>query len=112
MAIYSMAKADVLLIDWNIIEINKPEQEMHSFFIGFSVYDGIGRLSTKIQDYDPKSQTGTTRSGSTYTLEGQPGMPHPDAMYVLYHYWPKEFIDRELFSSESTGTLTFKYPLN
>lgn len=111
MAIYAMGKADVLLINWNILEIAKPGCEKESAFIGYSVFDGIGRLSTPIQHFDPKTQIGRTESGSTYTLKGKPGMPHEDAMYVLYSFWRKDFADRELFSVDSTGKLSFKYPV-
>lgn len=111
MSVWSLGKAEVLLSDWNIIEVTVPGGERGELFIGFSVNEGIGRLSTRIEHFDPKTMTGRTISGSTYTLIGEPGMPHDDAIYVLETKLGAETVSKELFSDQASGDLKFKYPV-
>jgi hypothetical protein len=72
--------------------------------------DGLGRVSTPIKDFDEKSKTGTTHSGSTYTCIGEPGLPHDEAIYVLGSLIGVEKVQKELFSEASFGALKFRYP--
>lgn len=109
MSVISLGKANVTLRDWNILIITTADGLREELFIGYSIGDGLGRLSTKIEHYDPETQTGATHSGSTYNLIGQPGMPHDDAMYVLESFLSPEIVNLELFSDHSTGALRFKY---
>ena len=80
-------------------------------FVGYSVGDGLGRVSTVIQEFDKETGIERTRSGSTYTVIGEPGIPHDDALYVLESQIGISRVAKELFSDESTGALTFKYPI-
>jgi len=107
----SMDKADVILISWNIVCIKLPDGGYGEIFIGYSVGDALGRVSTVIQEFDKETGKGRTRSGSTYTVIGEPGIPHDDALYVLESQIGKARVAKELFSDESTGAVTFKYPL-
>lgn len=107
----TMDKADVTLVGWNIVCINTPSGEHGEIFVGYSVGDGLGRVSTVIQEFDKETGTGRTRSGSTYTVVGEPGIPHDDALYVLESQIGKARVAKELFSVESTGAVTFKYPV-
>lgn len=110
MSVWSLGKAEVLLSEWNIIEVKVPGGR-GELFIGYSVNEGVGRLSTRIEHFDPESKTGRTISGSTYTFIGEPGMPHDDAIYVLETKLGAERVDKELFSNEASGDLKFKYPV-
>jgi len=75
-----MPPSTVVLREWNIIEL-KDFGSRH--FVGFSIYDKIGRVSTPIQDFDDIAWEGVTESGSNYLFKGEPGLVHPDAFYVL-----------------------------
>ena len=112
MTVIDMKKADVVLSDWNIVQVPSKEGGLFEIFVGFSMNDGIGRMSTVIQSFDETNKTGITRSGSTYSLVGEPGMPHKDAVYVLEQQLGYERVQKELFSNEATGMMTFKYPIN
>lgn len=70
----------VELIEWNIIEI---PQTGTRHFVGFSIYDKFGRVSTPIVEFDEVTFLGKTQSGSEYLLKGAPGKVHDDALYVL-----------------------------
>lgn len=111
MPVVSLGKAEVILTDWNILVVKDVGDTVIELFMGFSVHDRFGRLSTQIEKFDPENRTGTTFSGSTYSLIGEPGLPHDDALYVLEHRIGKVIVERELFSDQSMGILTFKYPL-
>jgi len=106
-----MDKADVTLIDWNIVCIKSPDGWYGEIFVGYSVGDALGRVSTVIQEFDKEMGKGRTKSGSTYTVIGKPDIPHDDALYVLESQIGKARVVKELFSDESTGTVTFKYPI-
>jgi hypothetical protein len=107
----TMDKADVILIGWNIVCIKTPSGEYGEIFVGYSVGDGLGRVSAAIQEFNKETGKGRTRSGSTYTVIGEPGVPHTDALYVLESQIGKARVTKELFSDESTGAVTFKYPI-
>lgn len=107
-----MDKAEVTLIDWNIVCIKLPDGGGGEIFVGYSVSDGLGRVSTVIQEFDKEIGKGRTRSGSVYTVIGEPSVPHDDALYVLESQIGKAKVVKELFSDESTGAITFKYPID
>lgn len=111
MTVNNVGKADVVLSDWNIVQLRSKEGEMLEIFVGYSVNDGFGRMSTLIQSFDEINKTGITKSGSTYSLIGQPGMPHDDAIYVLETRIGYERVHNELFSSEASGFVKFRYPI-
>ena len=111
MTVKNVGKADVVLSDWNILQVASEDGGMLEIFVGFSVKDGIGRMSTLIQSYDEFNKTGITKSGSTYSLIGEPGMPHDDAIYVLETKLGHARVHKELFSSEASGFVKFRYPI-
>lgn len=62
---------------WSVREL--PDGDRH--FVGYNLTEGEGRVSSKILSFDPRTMTGTTRSGRKYTLLGTPGV-NMDAEYV------------------------------
>ncbi|MCC5797631.1 MAG: hypothetical protein JJU48_09945 [Methylophaga sp.] len=112
MTVVNMPKADVILKNWNILQITVPGSgHTGEIFIGFSVNDGLGRLSTKIVSFDEEAKTGVTSSGSRYTCIGEPGVPDDEAIYVLEQQVGEEKVRSELFSEDRDGSLKFLYPL-
>lgn len=111
MTVTNLQKADVVLSHWNIVQVLSKESGLVEIFVGYSVNDGLGRMSTVIQSFDEINQTGITKSGSTYTLIGEPGMPHDNAIYVLETKLGYERVHKELFSSEASGVVKFRYPV-
>ena len=111
MTVKNLGKADVVLSHWNILQVPSKEGDMLEIFVGFSMNDGIGRMSTVIQSFDEINKTAITKSGSTYSLVGEPGMPHEDAIYVLETKLGYERVHKELFSSEASGFVKFRYPI-
>ncbi len=111
MSLYSLRKSDVLLCDWNIIEVTVSDNRYGELFIGYSINEMIGRLSTKIVHLDLELMTGKTISGSTYKLIGEPGLPHDDAIYILEQKPGAEAVLRELFSDNDSGGIKFKLPI-
>jgi hypothetical protein len=109
--IKTMDKAAVTLIDWNSVCIKFPDDDYVEIFVGYSVGDSLGRVSTEIQEFDKESGKGRTESGSTYTVIGEPSIPHDDALYVLESTIGKSMVAKELLSDESTGAVMFKYPI-
>lgn len=107
----TLPKAAVTLIGWNIVCIKLPDGGFAEVFSGYSVDDCLGRLSTPIQEFDKETGHGRTRSGSTYSVVGVPGMPHDDAIYVLESQFGRELVTNELFSEKETDILNFKYPI-
>lgn len=78
----SLAPADVVMSDWNIVVI-KHNGNIIEKFLGYSVRDRTYRISSQIQDYDAEDKTGTTLSGSSYTFLDPPGQLHPVAQPVF-----------------------------
>lgn len=103
----------VTLREWNIIVIQEPNEETSEIFLGFSVSDNIGRMSTAILKYDDKTGVGETRSGSRYQTIGKPGMPHDDAIYVLESIVGEEMAAKVVLTinGEAGGVVSFKYTI-
>lgn len=81
MPIYvSTSSAHVVLERWSIREAGDGRRH----FVGYSILDCDGRVSTPICSFDPVTRTGTTESGSTYQLVGRAGHDK-DAEYVWSH---------------------------
>lgn len=104
-----LPRSDIQLINWNIICLNLPSGESGEFFIGYSLNDRLARFSTLILEFDEEKKIGKTKSGSTYSLLGEPGHPCEDGLHVLYQLFGKARIQNELFSDETEGILCFKY---
>lgn len=109
MSVVSLAAGKVILSHWNILQINTPDG-CGEIFIGYSQNDGLGRVSTVIQQFDEATKSGRTKSGSEYTLLGEPGMPHDDAIYVLERTVGTDLVQKELLSGNSE-VLRFRYPV-
>lgn len=107
-----LSKSEVQLVNWNIIQLFLPSGESGEFFIGYSLRDSLARFSTPIVEYDEMKRLGRTRSGSTYQLLGLPSHPCKYGMNVLYELFGKDHVKKELFSSEASGVLSFKYSIN
>ncbi len=87
--ISSLPAGEVILSDWNIIEITGTGEQ---HFVGYSELDRLGRVSTQIKQFDEETGMGETRSGSQYKVIGKPGRLHRDARYVLERVCPIELI--------------------
>lgn len=109
MTVISMEKADVVLTDWNIVQIQTSDGNFGELFIGYSIHDGLGRVSTRIESYDEKTKAGQTHSGSNYVLKGEPGRPHHDALYVLETAIGSERVKGALDNQEGYMGLRFRY---
>lgn len=74
---------EVELTNWSICEVSSAlwsERTRH--FIGHSLTEGPGRVSSAIQHFDQDYMVGITRSGRSYKLSGNPGRDS-DAQYVF-----------------------------
>ncbi|KKN80467.1 hypothetical protein LCGC14_0329120 [marine sediment metagenome] len=101
----------VRLLDWNIIVLDLPNENLTEIFVGYSQTDLIGRVSTPIQEFDIKTGQGKTKSGSIYEVIGEPGKPHDDAIYVLERIIGLDLVQKELFVDPYKGKIRFKYPI-
>jgi hypothetical protein len=74
---------DIRLTHWQVFSIPSLDGEgMDRHFNGRSASTGDpGRVSSRITNFDPKTKTGTTRSGRKYQLVGPSGCSG-DPMYV------------------------------
>lgn len=64
----------ITLRQWQIFEVQfpqKPNRTRH--FVGYSVHDHAGQVSSAIQKFDPETMRGVTESGRIYQLLGLPG---------------------------------------
>ena len=65
---------EIMLQLWQIFEVQfpqKPNRTRH--FVGFSVRERAGQVSSAIQQFDPQTMRGVTESGRVYQLQGPPG---------------------------------------
>lgn len=69
---------EITLRSWQIFEVDKEGGDRH--FVGWNT-QGEGRVSSKIETFDPVTRRGVTRSGRVYELLGDPGV-NMDALYV------------------------------
>ncbi len=111
MSIFGLPASNVVMSDWNILQVEIDEGVITELFIGYSEHDRLGRISTPIEDFDEEAGTGSTESGSTYQVIGKAGMPHDDAMYVLETRLGREKVRAELFSDDPKKRLRFRYPV-
>jgi hypothetical protein len=51
-------------------------------FVGYNRITCDGRVSSKIEQWNPDTRTGITRSGRRYKLQEYAGFVHDDAVYV------------------------------
>lgn len=72
----------VTMSDWNIVVIEYEEHVVERF-IGYCYEIRSYRFSSDVVEYDPESNTGKTRSGSSYVFLDRPGKLHPMAKRFL-----------------------------
>lgn len=65
------------LVRWQVIEVDGKGRH----FVGHAIGHFGGRASSAIQEFDPTTRQGRTRSGRVYKLIGPPGIDG-DAQYV------------------------------
>lgn len=65
------------LRSWGVIQM--PEGGRH--FVGWCLENREGRVSSPIEEFDPKTLTGVTSTGRVYQLQGPPGLDG-DGEYV------------------------------
>ncbi len=75
------AQPRVWLTSWRVLETDYGTRH----FIGHSVEDNIGRVSTPISAFDLATRMGKTMNGREYKLLGPPGLDD-EAVYVWEHY--------------------------
>lgn len=64
---------EITLRQWQIFEVQfpqKPNKTRH--FVGYSVHDKAGQVSSAIKQFDPNTMRGVTESGRVYQLLGLP----------------------------------------
>lgn len=74
------------IVFWSVREVifgSGTDRSRH--LVGYVPRKGTGRVSSAIQQFDPKSMTVKTRSGRVYHLKGHPGF-HDEAEYVWSHW--------------------------
>lgn len=79
------AQPVVILQRWRVLEVENQQGEVQRHFVGYNAQDWEGRVSTAIQQFDPVSGQGVTKSGRTYQLMGKP-MYDPDGTWVWEHW--------------------------
>lgn len=62
---------DVRLVRWQIFELPDGSRHFCGCHAGPSIHEG--RVSSPIVEFSPDTMIGSTRSGRTYSLEGDPG---------------------------------------
>lgn len=63
----------VILRNWCVKEVERRSGTRSRHILGHDITNDLGRASTAIMAFDSATMTATTRSGSLYTLQGQPG---------------------------------------
>lgn len=98
----------VTLARWRVVEVYTKKAQVERHFIGYNVEDQEGRVSSAIQNFDPKVAQGTTRSGRVYELIGEPGRD-PDGEYV-WENWAriKQFTDEKDVTTEYVKLLAME----
>lgn len=73
---------EITLRQWQIFEVKFPQKLNRTrHFVGYSVGDRAGQISSAIQQFDLKTMRGITESGRVYQLLGLPGC-NADADYT------------------------------
>lgn len=68
------SRPEVHLSDWMVFEVKMPRKsERTRHFVGWSMYDRSGMVSSQIVTFDPTSKKGVTGSGRVYELRGPSG---------------------------------------
>lgn len=108
---FSNSSAHVMLERWSIREADSGQRH----FVGYSILDCDGRVSTPIRSFDPITRTGSTASGSTYELVGRAGRDK-DGEYVwtravkLWNYESWTDVTPDLVPNWRQGLVVNKSP--
>jgi hypothetical protein len=78
---FPVPPGQVTMKEWNIVVIEYNEDVIEKF-LGLDTQTGHYRISSKIQNYDPVTNTGRTLSGSCYQFVDKPGKLHFTANVV------------------------------
>lgn len=82
---------EVVLSSWKVLEIESGDRH----FCGYNLLLREGRVSSRIEEFDPSTMMGRTRSGRVYSLQGKPGW-NSDASYVWATWCRLNGINRDL----------------
>lgn len=76
-------RPEVTLESWAVYEVplDGDSSAWTRHFVGHSVEDHQGQVSSAVQAFDPQKGCGVTQSGRVYRLRGRPGASG-DALYV------------------------------
>lgn len=65
---------EISLSEWRVFEVKLPNFAGRTrHFVGYSLGDRAGQVSSPIRQFDPNTMQGITESGRVYKLIGQPG---------------------------------------
>lgn len=80
-------RPEVTLTGWQAFDVQLPGLggRWTRHFVGYSLEDRQGQVSSPVESFSPSNRAGLTRSGRTYQLSGEPGMG-ADAEYV-WNVW-------------------------
>ena len=76
---------------WSVVEVTCTGLSNATRHL-VGIVNGLGRVCSPIQDFDPSTMEATSRSGKIYELVGQPGKD-PDAEYVFTQWCRLNDID-------------------
>jgi hypothetical protein len=99
------AQRKVWLMSWRVLQTDSGTRH----FVGYSVEDRIGRVSTPISSYDPNTRIGKASNGGVYKLLGPPGVD-AEAMYVwrqfarVWRFTEAMDVSPEYFVPTTAGT--------
>lgn len=96
-----VAPGHIVMSQWNIVVLVFDHGDVIEKFLGLDDATGRYRISSEVLDYDLKTGSGHTRSGSQYRFIDKPGRLHPEAQQVL-----------EYFNSKSNIAASVKFPAN
>lgn len=67
-------KPEIILSEWRIFEVKLSDgTKITRHFVGYSVGDRAGQVSSPIKKFDPETMQGITASGRVYKLLGESG---------------------------------------
>jgi hypothetical protein len=85
MAVWAIATVDerpsVTLRAWQAFDVQLSGEDWTRHFVGYSMEDQQGQVSSPVQAFSPGERRGVTRSGRVYLLAGRPAFD-ADAAYV------------------------------
>jgi len=101
----SVAQRKVCLVSWRVLQTGSGTRH----FVGYSVEERIGRVSTPISSFDLNTRIGKSSNGGVYKLLGPPGFDD-EAMYVwrqfalIWRFTEVTDVSREYFVPTIAGT--------